>query len=52
MQVDMETPLNNKLNQQVLGILQDRISRGELGKGTWLRETALAQAFLKLDKQV
>jgi len=39
----METPLNNKLNQQVLGILQDRISRGELGKGTWLRETALAQ---------
>ena len=41
--VDMETPFTNKLNQQVLGILQDRISRGELGKGTWLRETALAQ---------
>jgi len=39
----MKTPHNNKLNQQVLSILQDRISRGELGKGTWLRETALAQ---------
>ena len=39
----MERPTRSKVNQQILRILQNRIGRGELSRGTWLRETALAE---------
>ena len=34
-----------RLSQQILRVLQDRISRGRLPRGTWLRETQLARDF-------
>ena len=39
----IDTP--RSLSQQVFRLLHDRISRGKLPRGTWLRETHLAREF-------